>query len=149
MVFMMSSTYASIDKLQFQIDQPGKSEIEAIILKNLRSNEIELVGEYTRIPFTIFVKNNNDKVIGGISALIRGYDCAIKSVSLEKDYTRKGIGTKMFIELEKFAKENNCKRMIVETFQAKGFYEKLGFKTVATIPQGMLEHDLFILQKIL
>ena len=55
------------------------------------------------------------------------------------------------VELEKLAKSRGCEFIQLDTaeFQARGFYEKLGFQIVATLPRNFKGYATYILRKVL
>lgn len=66
---------------------------------------------------------------------------------LDENYRKKGIGKKIINEIEKYSKDNNLLGVRTETwsFQARGFYEKMGFEVYATFedcPPGTTDYFL-------
>ncbi|WP_206425200.1 GNAT family N-acetyltransferase [Rickettsiales endosymbiont of Stachyamoeba lipophora] len=61
------------------------------------------------------------------------------------------MGRKLFAELEQYAKSKNCKYIQLDTFefQAKPFYEKLGFKCIGTIKEWIKGYDWHFMRKVL
>lgn len=55
----------------------------------------------------------------------------VENMIINKQHQRKGIGHLLLLELEKYAKIQNCTQMILVTekdrLDACGFYEKYGF----------------------
>ena len=94
-----------------------------------------------------FVALNNEEIIGGAI----GYDSYgwyfLDELWISEKYRKIGIGTKIINEIEKYAKENNLLGVRTESwsFQAKGFYEKMGYKVYATFedcPPGTIDYFL-------
>ena len=91
----------------------------------------------------IFVADIENKIIGHCIMKIRNIknhpvmddmiNVEIDDMCIDQEYRRKGIGKKLFEEVEKYAKEikaKNIELMVWEFNQeAKRFYEKLGMKT--------------------
>jgi len=48
---------------------------------------------------------------------------------IDENYRGKDVGTELVRKVEEFARENDCSlvRMNTYSFQARGFYEKLGY----------------------
>jgi GNAT superfamily N-acetyltransferase len=57
----------------------------------------------------------------------------VEDLVVEQDARRSGVGTKLMIELEKYAKENNCSYIMLitdqERKQAHQFYESLEYQS--------------------
>lgn len=65
----------------------------------------------------------------------------------KRKYRGKNIGTMLIEEIEKCANENDALGVRMETwsFQARGFYEKMGYKVYATFedcPPGTIDYFL-------
>ena len=80
----------------------------------------------------------NDKLIGSVMGIICNElygNCdpflLVENMIIDINYRGKGIGKKLFTELEKLAKEKKCSQIILVTesnrSDACGFYESLGF----------------------
>lgn len=93
-----------------------------------------------------FVIENN-KVIGGGSYYIAWDWMFIDSLALEEKYQQRQIGRKIMEQLETLAQKEKLVGMKVSTldFQAKGFYEKMGFKVLCKLydcPRGNIKYEL-------
>jgi GNAT superfamily N-acetyltransferase len=60
---------------------------------------------------------------------------------VDKNYRRKGIGSKLFFTLTEFAKKNNYRKLFLTTSSdqeaANKFYIKMGFTRVYSAPKGL------------
>ncbi|WP_333473049.1 GNAT family N-acetyltransferase [Crassaminicella thermophila] len=120
--------------------EPGErkttvDEIKADIRNLYHSNSLILVAE------------ENGEIVGFLSAE-RGFANRIKHsayivIGILNDYRGKGIGTKLFEELEKWANEKNITRLelTVMLHNERGIrlYEKMGFKI-----EGIKERSLIV-----
>ena len=65
------------------------------------------------------------------------------SIGILQDYVGQGIGTKLFIELEKWAIQNQIHRLeltvMANNKAGQALYKKMGFKV-----EGVKEHSLFV-----
>lgn len=80
------------------------------------------------VPLQITAYEDNE-VIGGIEGFSYLGTLDIKTVVMKENFRGKGLGTKLMEALEKEGRKRNCKRIVLDTFsfQAPGFYEKLGY----------------------
>jgi len=97
-----------------------------------------------KIPFGFKVLDQ-DKYIGGLTGVIRYGWCFVDILMIEDGYRKAGIGSKLIEQVEKFALENNALgiRLWTWNFQAKEFYEKLGYVCYAEFkdcPPGTTEY---------
>ncbi|MCM3706818.1 MULTISPECIES: GNAT family N-acetyltransferase [Cytobacillus] len=75
------------------------------------------------------VQNEEDKIIGLITYIIKNTECEI--ISLDSTEEGKGIGTRLVLEVESLAKKKNCRvvKLITtnDNLLALKFYQKRGF----------------------
>lgn len=99
------------------------------------------------VRFFTFARDRNSNIIGGIRAVCFWNTLHIELLWLSEHHRGKGAGKKLIKAAESFAKENDCEKVFVETtsWQARPFYEKLGYKHMATLnnrPKGHASHYL-------
>ncbi len=110
-------------------------EIKDKIIKSNKSREIILIVE------------EDDKLVGFLHS-VRGSFNRVKHssfvmIGIIEDYTGKGIGTKLFIELEKWARENEVSRLdltvSIDNSRAINLYKKMGFQI-----EGIMKNSLIV-----
>ena len=89
----------------------------------------------------------NGELIGGAVGIIQFGWCFLEGLWINEKYRGKDIGTMLIEKIEKCAKENNALGVRTETwnFQARGFYEKMGYTVYATFedcPPGTIDYFL-------
>jgi len=99
------------------------------------------------VKFFVFARNQSKNIVGGIRAICFWNTLHIELLWLSESCRGKGIGKELIESAENFAKENGCEKVFVETtsWQAKPFYEKIGYKHIATLndrPKGHSSHYL-------
>jgi len=87
------------------------------------------------------VRNASEEITGGVKATCYWNTLHIELFWLSEECRGQGTGRKLIVTAEEFAIQNNCEKAFVETtsWQAKPFYEKMGYKLIATInvrPKG-------------
>lgn len=75
---------------------------------------------------------DNEKIVGTISLeKIENNIGILKGMYVDKDYRNKGIASNLLNLLFNFAKENNYKKILLDTYEefkiAIKYYEKIGF----------------------
>ncbi len=89
----------------------------------------EMRGQEPLRFFAFFLRGEDEKIVGGCNGN-NLYGCLYIDQLWIKDNLRgKGYGTTLMNEVEKLAKEDHCRFMVVNTmdWEALGFYKKLGF----------------------
>lgn len=137
--------------LKICIDLYENKEISKIIYDGLRKFNVSKIGEYEKKPFLIYAKDNTENIIGGIEGEIFDKVCAVHMAWVEENERKKGVGTQLFYQLEELAKQNACQFIQLDTteFQARQFYEKLGFIVIASLPNNFKGNATHIMRKML
>jgi GNAT superfamily N-acetyltransferase len=115
-------------------DNPKEQEIKAI-LNNLRTYNLSCIELKLVKPIAIFVYDDNDELIGGISAETHGNWLEISYLWVEEKFRGQDIGSKLIKDVELEATERGCTSSFLNTFgfQAREFYIKQGYKEVFTL----------------
>lgn len=127
-------------------EKDKKALSQGIIDFNLQ-NVPELESIKDEVKFHIFVRDDSNNILGGLRANCYWNTLHIELLWLSENCRGKGVGKKLIRKAESFAVENKCEKAFVETtsWQAKPFYEKLGFEHIATLndrPKGYASHYL-------
>ena len=132
------------------IENCKKTEYTNIILKMLpdwfgnENSIIDYINSVQNFPFWAAFENN--KCIGFISIKIHYNNTGeIFVFGVDPNYHRKGIGTLLYKELEKYCIKNKCIYIIVKTLsetvkyepylQTIEFYRKMGFLELLTLTE--------------
>ncbi len=144
--FLFSSLLASY---QIQIDH--ELEETAAISQGLRDFNTEFLGHQESNRFAVYLKDDNEQVIGGVIAWMRpGIQLLyIDSIWLSEESRNQGYGKKLMLAAEAEGKKYGCTHAQVDTlsFQAEPFYQKLGYKRIGVIKKYYGEHDAIFLRK--
>ncbi|GAA5442184.1 hypothetical protein Misp06_00353 [Microbulbifer sp. NBRC 101763] len=99
--------------------------------------------------FAVFAKSENGEIQGGIRATGFWNYCIIELLWLSEDTRGLGVGSELVAAAEKYALEKGFQYIRTETlsFQARPFYEKLGFKVYGELPDYPKGHTTYCLVK--
>jgi len=138
----------SEDGLSFQIcKMPGDSESLRrdikVVVDGLKSFNKNLLG-FLPEDIWIFMRNRENKVVGGILSFTLGDWLHIDILWVEESFRNKGNGTELLKMAENEAIKRGCKLADLDTnsSQAK-FYEKNGYTIFATLencPDGFTKY---------
>lgn len=136
-------------------DAINNEEFDKIISANLHTynrNKCEWIRKNTeekpsKINYHNFGVYDCGKLIGGAIGIIQFGWYFLEELWIDENYRGNDIGTELIKNIEKCAINNNAIGVRMETwnFQAKGFYEKMGYKVYATFedcPPGTVDYFL-------
>ncbi len=123
-------------KINVDNDKKLKNEIDIRLTKfnrekcewlKIRSDTV--ADEYQEKEFNFLVYDDN-KLIGGAIGFIKYDWYFLDMLYIDEEYRKRNIGTRLINEIENFARKEKLTGIRTDTwnFQAKEFYEKMGFK---------------------
>jgi len=129
------------------------SEADEFLKKVWREYDDECFGR--EMPFkkekhVFLAKEGNTPIRGVLSMNVRSGVMYISSLIVSKDWRRKGIGTKLMNECETWAKEHSVHKAYLYTENVTGgagFYRKMGFEELGTLPNFYNKMDFTIFSK--
>ena len=134
--------------MEFELDvAPTEESINEIRNGLVEHNSPFLVGvERNKVAY--FATQNGQKV-AGITAEIFGNWLLINFLWVDKSIRGTGIGSQLMARLESHAKSQGCHSAMVDTFsfQARPFYEKLGYECQMTLENYPESHARYFLTK--
>ena len=136
-------------KYNFEIcDNPTVEDIKSIEsgLSASHPSEVE-VRNYK--PLAIFLRNEKGEVIAGLEGSTYWGWLNIRLLWVSEDLRDKGIGTELVKKAEDVASKRKCHSSVVDTFsfQAREFYEKLGYTSFGTLDNFPNGHNRIYLTK--
>lgn len=122
---------------------------EAVVLDGLRDYNQQAGGPSDYQPIAVLLKDDNGTPVGGLTGqAIYGW-LFIKLLHIPDAYRGKGFGTQLMERAEAFARERGLTGIWLDTFefQARPFYEKLGYSVFGTIADHPAGGARYFLQK--
>lgn len=117
----------------------------------LSQHGLEVTGFDEPIERTAFVAKDGETFVGCVTANIIWKTLHIRFMFVEPHYRGKKLGTALVEKALDYGRANGCAVAFVDTlsFQARGFYQKLGFELEFT-REGLAHGvSLYYLKKIL
>ncbi|MDP2560242.1 GNAT family N-acetyltransferase [Psychrobium sp. 1_MG-2023] len=133
---------------------PQTSDLKTISEGIQRYNQRFLADDVVFEPdtrFAVFAKDNQGVVVGGIRATAFWNYCIIELLWLSEDVRGQGVGVDLMVAAEAFARDNGFSHVRTETlsFQAKPFYEKMGYSVFGELVDHPKGHTTYCLVKAL
>ena len=108
------------------------SEVDKKILhEGLHRHVKAYVGDGDKgIGIKLVIKDQEGELIGGLHAWTTLQNVIFEHVWIEEKFRGKGLGRMLMLEMERIARENGCiaSQAYCFSFQAPGFFEKMGYK---------------------
>ena len=129
---------------------PTENEIK-YIREALKQYNNESVGEDGHTPLNIVEYDENSNIIGGIIGGTYWGWMYVDILWVHENHRHKGIGSKLLIEAEKEAIRRGCHHVHLDTmsWQAPGFYKKLGYEIIGILPGIPNGNQKYLLMKAL
>ena len=109
--------------------QPLTEELQKRVFDGFSRHAIATMGVHDLIEPIAFVAMEDGAFAGTVVVALFWGALHVKYVYVEEKYRGYGLGTRLMKQAFQYGKENKCPFVFVETmsFQASGFYQKLGF----------------------
>ncbi|HLV99018.1 MAG TPA: GNAT family N-acetyltransferase [Ktedonobacterales bacterium] len=87
-------------------------------------------------PLRIFLRDANQAIQGGLLGEIWNGWLLIDILWVAEDVRRQGLGAQLLLAAEQEASKHQCYAALLDTFsfQARPFYERMGFEVFAELP---------------
>jgi GNAT superfamily N-acetyltransferase len=97
----------------------------------------------------VFLRDTTETLVAGAAGHTWGETCELRQVWVAESLRGQGVGRRLLEEAEAEAIRRGCRQLVLTThsFQAPGFYEKLGFHVVSELPEYPRGHRQIVLRK--
>lgn len=133
---------------QIIVDYAPTDADNEIVREGITAFNEKILGERDR-AFSIFLKDDQAKVLGGIQAFLGSESIYIDVLWVDGSLQKQGYGAKLLKAAEREAIENGCLYSLVDTwdFQAEEFYLKNGYERIGELKKYWLGHTKIFLRK--
>ncbi len=144
---LQAATIHMVNIEQAAIDAP---ECQAMALQLMAYNQTH-GREYDFLPLRLIARDSDGIAIGTLLAAT-GWDwMQIDTLYVEAKQRRSGVGRALLLAAERIAKQRGCIGVFLDTFdfQARDFYQHLGFAVFGTLDGMPRGHQRFWMRKSL
>jgi GNAT superfamily N-acetyltransferase len=115
-----------------------------------RFNELHLGADHTK-PVWLVCRDDHGCLLGGLQGFIQGDWFAIATLWVHEEHRGRGIGRRLLLDAEAFAREHGCTRarLGTMTFQAPDFYSKHSYVEVCRLHDVPPGHAFVFMTKSL
>ena len=132
------------------VSDPHASEsLKQVVVDHLDTYNIALTGLQEYSPVNFLLRDQGDEVMGGLLAQIWGGVLYVRILWVSEALRGRGFGRRLMEAAEQRAVERGCRHVFLDTFsfQAPGFYEKLGYQLYAKADDWPVGHAHHFLRK--
>jgi GNAT superfamily N-acetyltransferase len=122
---------------------------EETIYTNLRAYNTSQVGNANKTILTLTYRDEDHRVVAGLHAITSWNWLFVQLIWVQETVRRQGLGKKLLELAEKEALRRGCDHVSLDTFtfQAPGFYEKLGYEKFGELLDCPVGHRRIYYQK--
>ena len=134
-----------------EVEAAAKAADIATVQAGLRGFNIRVIGDPEEVPVTIFLRDDAGAVVGGLLGHIKWRWLYVSKLWIADSHRGKGHGFDLMNAAEDFARSKQCVGSYLDTFeyQARPFYEKLGYTLFGTLEGYPPGYRQFFLSKSL
>ena len=135
--------------LEIVFDPLPSDALSRFITESLASYNIAATGQESWYPVGFFLKSRSGEWLGGLLGNIWGGWLHVTHLWVAAPARHSGNGTRLLRAAEQYAVERGCFAATLETasFEARPFYEKLGYEVFAALEDYPPGHTKFYLRK--
>lgn len=136
---------------KLDLSDVADEEVRKLIVAPLVEYNISQAGPGNGRPLVITIKDESDRIVGGLWGYT-GYQWLFTQLLVVPSTHRgKGIGTQLMSMAEREATDRGCIGSWLDTFefQARGFYERIGYECFAELPNYPTGFSRYFLKKAL
>lgn len=128
-----------------KIDAADESAIERILDEHL----LPAAGSFEKVPLGIYARDDSGKIVGGLTGYTLWTWLHVRLLAVSPEGRGKGLGTDLLTRAEAEARKRGCKNAFLDTFsfQARPFYEKMGYSVFGELPDFPPGHSRYYLRK--
>ena len=138
-----------VQKLEIVFDPLPPEALTRFVTESLASYNIAATGHSSWYPVSFFLRSARGEWLGGLLGNIWGGWLHVTHLWVASPERRHGNGTRLLQAAETYAIERGCLAATLEThsYEARPFYEKLGYQVFATLEDYPPGHSKFFLRK--
>jgi GNAT superfamily N-acetyltransferase len=115
-------------------DPPDPADL-ALLEHEVAAAAIEAAGQGEEQEFGIFARDDDGRVVAGVSAIAWGGYCELQAMWVEPPLRNRGLGRALIAGAEAEARRRGCAQVVFHAYDVltAGLYERLGYETVGVI----------------
>jgi GNAT superfamily N-acetyltransferase len=115
-------------------DSPPPADV-ALLEEQVEAAAVAAAGVGDAHEFGVFVRDDNGRVVAGVSAIVWGGCCELQAMWVDEPLRGRGLARALMAGAEAEARRRGCTLVQFRAYDvlASGLYERLGYETVGVI----------------
>jgi GNAT superfamily N-acetyltransferase len=115
-------------------DSPDAADV-ALLEEQVAAAAVAAAGLGDEQEFAIFARDDEGRVVAGISAIVWGGYCELQAMWVEESLRSRGLAFSLIAGAEAEARRRGCALVVLHAYDllTRGLYERLGYETVGVI----------------
>ena len=130
-------------------DPYAAADLRNMVQTIVCNHNIAITGQAEWYPVASFLKDENGEVLGGLLGDIWAAWLHVRTFAVAAPARGHGFGKELMKRAELYAVERGCTDAFLDTFsfQARPFYEKLGYRVFGTLENHPAGHQHYFMTK--
>ena len=135
--------------LSFELDEQPEPDDLRRVVDGVRTYNKAVTGNERPRAVACFLKDEQGRIVGGAHGDLWGASVHIAAMWVDDNYRGQGYGSKLLTKVEEYAASHGHRLAYLETtsFQARPFYEGLGYTVFGELPGVAEGVTLYFLRK--
>jgi GNAT superfamily N-acetyltransferase len=135
--------------MKVSLEDDADDTIQKALVVGMRAFNAAATGGILSQKIAIAIRDDGGNLLGGVIGRLAGDSIYMEIVFAEEQIRNTGLGREMMLMAEAEAKRRGAREAWLYTmsFQAKPFYEKLGYRQFAELPWEGAKHARHFMRK--
>jgi len=135
--------------MKIEVIEDRDDPVTRALIDGVREFNASVMGNADSRPLAVVARGPAEEILGGVAGRTIYDHFLIEGVWVAERMRGSGLGARLMRRAEEQARGRGCRGAQVDTvsFQAPGFYEKLGFRIIRTVEGYPTGHDRHFLVK--
>jgi GNAT superfamily N-acetyltransferase len=149
MVGDCSGAWRKMKAPKIVMDPFAPSGIKEFVQNGVDNHNIGVTGHSAYYPVGFYIMDPDGSVLGGLMGQIWARWLHVGTLWVDERVRRRGHASRLMAAAERYAIEKGCTDSFLETFsfQARPFYENLGYRVFGTLDNYPEGHTYYYLTK--
>jgi GNAT superfamily N-acetyltransferase len=132
------------------LDPAPRIETESVLYAGLKAFNLIHAEPPNRRELSVLLRNDDEVVVGGLAGIVKWNWLFISMLYISDELRGQGFGRALVKKAECEAVAMGCSHAYVDTFsfQARGFYERLGYEVFGQLEDFPPGHTRYFLRKM-